>query len=1748
MELRDNSLNIGLNLDSIPSQKKKGQTSYALNAVVNGWDGESVSYQNEQANLLCTNLPTGYSVIGRLNILARNQIVLWLAGEGSEIGIVENCIYRTYINSPCLNHSVDYPIKKAIARKSQVYYTDGNNPRRYIDLDYPPYLEIQGQDVCNNTLSSDIDCNKMSVQPNFSIPDVTAIAVESDGEVTAGTYQFAVQYSDSASNPYTSYYSPTNPISIHDAFKITQDFNYPVSKSISLHISNLDTTGIYKFVNIMVAKTINAITSFQLVGTYDITRQDINIVYTGQSIQDLATDDIFERFPIYETAADIFSVQEVLGWAILKEKERIIYQRIFVDAPAPKWQTYRVNGKDGYTNALHTANIRGHMRDESYPLEVIVEHKDGSESDRIHWPGRPALPEDRELISNLDSQFAESICEKPIQREKWQVYNTGTLTGNDLPTCLETTTTGGGITTTNTVTGKITVSCADNNCTEQGYITIKLELDKPTTSTTLFRIGNLEYYVASATSKGTGMDIFSLPGGSVPNTYYGANVNVPFEFTVPANQTTFTAPLVLWQCHSCQFPVTDVYVKAIGTQNFVLSNTQNITVHNIPILNPITNTTPETTSSVEVPCIDECYEGPYNHGTFAYWESTDPYPCDEEIWGELAGQAIRHHKFPDTLISPHFDEDGYIYPIGFKIDVQAIIDLLKNTSYLTQKQKDNIAGIKILRGNRVNNKSVIAKGLITNVLKYASNDRIITTASTVGSTKDPTTTSLDNAKSLVVRGTRRFLIDDPYTWAEGQSINEELDNLNTLGINNAQFAPRADAVDKRILDLGERHVGDDQTNGYLDAASQIIESLADISRNVIDNAASSTPDTIQNTLSTDGIFYFPNYLFNDVRAKDPFLELSPDGQKGGLVYDDSSKSRWTFHSPDTSFYQPTLGNIIKLEAIQYGKSISHIVETKRHAKYQFISSNAFITSLLAGVAIGFLSGQYGLSTSPFNGTAAFTAYNSMLSIIYKVTPHRNFAYQYNALGQYSTLQGVENNGNKQRQLDIAAYLNPGNFNVGDDHPINNYQRESSVYIRATNSLPFTQDNGVNIPEDKSKFIFPDMDFHEANISSYYSSIKRFIPNQWGQIFSYEPIDTGFHSLLSLDTTNASPSVVFGGDIFINKFAYKSKIPFFIDNRINPEGNNLYPDDSDIFYNELSNVAKVKYWFSTDATKGSIFNSVFGIKPHRFFDEKDKFFNDYGKIFLFAYGIPYFWVESEVNVDMRQATNDREGDFFPRMGNHIPDDWLQESHVTIQQDNKYNYNKTYSKQNKETFFSKLPTDYTTIRDREEIKRNTFKAIYSDKEDNQPRNNWLIYRPISQFQFPQNNGKLISIETLEDRAFLARFENLSQIYNALATIDTSTGKAAYVGNSNLFSSAPPLDFAQTDTGYNGTQHVFFLKTEFGHISVDAKRGKVFLIGGTQAKDLTDNRSGVERWFERNLPFTISKYFPTIDIDNNFKNIGLHGVFNGKRFILTKLDYEPLLPNISFNNGNFIYDGKTISLDDPYYFCNKSFSISFDFTIPAWVSYHSYVPNYYISGNGSFYSGNETGLWIHDKDITRYNNFYGEIAPYILEYPYAYSLNDEIVQSVKDYTKITKHISDVSFIVAKDIYFNKAILYNDEQCSGLLYLFPKPEKNLFEYRQFPKFFPDGKGILYSKSDNTFNYNTFWNVINDNSLPKFIEDCSIIDKELNQDNMNYINRAFMKDKLRGKDLKIRHILDNTDQYRLVSQFLLTENQQSFK
>lgn len=207
--------------------------------------------------------------------------------------------------------------------------------------------------------------------------------------------------------------------------------------------------------------------------------------------------------------------------------------------------------------------------------------------------------------------------------------------------------------------------------------------------------------------------------------------------------------------------------------------------------------------------------------------------------------------------------------------------------------------------------------------------------------------------------------------------------------------------------------------------------------------------------------------------------------------------------------------------------------------------------------------------------------------------------------------------------------------------------------------------------------------------------------------------------------------------------------------------------------------------------------------------------------------------------------------------------------------------------------------------------------------------------------------------------------------------------------------------------------------------------------------------------------------------------------------------------------------------------------------------------------FVQNNTACLWRHLTNTTINNCYYGIIRPYIIEHPFGYQYYDEILQNIKDYTRAYIYMPDGTGVFAytdkievDNCYFNKSIIYNGQQSSGILELVPKPKNNLRCYMAYPIFNVGSKTILYTKSDNFYQYNTFWSIVSDKTVPLFLTTCEYLslDKVVNQANMDYSSRSFKKEPFRAKELKVRHILDNRSDVHLVSQFIITPSQISHK
>lgn len=60
------------------------------------------------------------------------------------------------------------------------------------------------------------------------------------------------------------------------------------------------------------------------------------------------------------------------------------------------------------------------------------------------------------------------------------------------------------------------------------------------------------------------------------------------------------------------------------------------------------------------------------------------------------------------------------------------------------------------------------------------------------------------------------------------------------------------------------------------------------------------------------------------------------------------------------------------------------------------------------------------------------------------------------------------------------------------------------------------------------------------------------------------------------------------------------------------------------------------------------------------------------------------------------------------------------------------------------------------------------------------------------------------------------------------------------------------------------------------------------------------------------------------------------------------------MSSNNCVTVKRKVVVDLGDPEYFCNKSWTLSYNMNTMSWISFHTYTPNWYVGENNFFYSG--------------------------------------------------------------------------------------------------------------------------------------------------------------------------------------------------
>lgn len=230
-------------------------------------------------------------------------------------------------------------------------------------------------------------------------------------------------------------------------------------------------------------------------------------------------------------------------------------------------------------------------------------------------------------------------------------------------------------------------------------------------------------------------------------------------------------------------------------------------------------------------------------------------------------------------------------------------------------------------------------------------------------------------------------------------------------------------------------------------------------------------------------------------------------------------------------------------------------------------------------------------------------------------------------------------------------------------------------------------------------------------------------------------------------------------------------------------------------------------------------------------------------------------------------------------------------------------------------------------------------------------------------------------------------------------------------------------------------------------------------------------------------------------------------------------------------------------------------------SWISWHSYLPSFYIDVPEKFYSWNRTSN-IYKHNITGdYQKFYGILYPHILEY---ISLSNPLVTRIWNHIELHTQAKVYKpnfneYVEDRDTTFNKLITYNSRQCSGLLDLTVKDNMSQQDFFSNQTINNNDNSVVIDRREKDWFINDLRDIRIDYSIP--IWDSSIatintnnsyIDKVLNVNSLSLNKPWTQLENFRDKYLVIRLIFDNfadveTLDKKLITNYSIENETQSF-
>jgi hypothetical protein len=279
---------------------------------------------------------------------------------------------------------------------------------------------------------------------------------------------------------------------------------------------------------------------------------------------------------------------------------------------------------------------------------------------------------------------------------------------------------------------------------------------------------------------------------------------------------------------------------------------------------------------------------------------------------------------------------------------------------------------------------------------------------------------------------------------------------------------------------------------------------------------------------------------------------------------------------------------------------------------------------------------------------------------------------------------------------------------------------------------------------------------------------------------------------------------------------------------------------------------------------------------------------------------------------------------------------------------------------------------------------------------------------------------------------------------------------------------------------------ISTPAGFFYISQNQGKIFSYG-QGLKEIS--QKGLKWWFTLFLPYKLTDDFPDYPhTDNPVAGIGCQAIYDNRNTVVyfSKKDYklkDQYSGRVTYNasEDRFILDGTSkLKLGDPILFENASWTLSYDPKSEFFISYHDWHPDLVMAGKGVFMSTKNNGIWKHNNACDSFCNYYGQDYPFEVEFPMITGQTISTIRSMEYILECYRRAkgSCVDQFHVLDFNFDQAVVYNSEQVSGYLNLNIYPKNNINLSLQYPKTNLNSYDILFSKEENKYRFNQFWDI----------------------------------------------------------------------